>query len=231
MKNSSRLRVATAAVFAAAFLAGCCGDVKNIHEAARRGCAGKAREFLQKDKNLVADRDRKGMTPLHWAADAEMAELLIAAGADVNARANYYETPLEMATKAGHTDVIKVLLMHKAGYVQNVNSGETILHLAAKEGYALAIASLVDGGVPVNSLSSDVRAIPLHYAVLNDHLEAAKALVNKGADVNAELAEGVQTISIEPGRLDFSNLRGRRPLSMAKTPEMKDLLQKHGARE
>ena len=41
--------------------------------------------------------------------------LLIANGADVEARDNFYETALHNAASSGHNEVIKLLLQHVSG--------------------------------------------------------------------------------------------------------------------
>ena len=54
-------------------------------------------------------------TPLHWAAShghKEIAELLIAAGADVNAKSKYGRTPLDYAVKYKRTEIASLLRKH-----------------------------------------------------------------------------------------------------------------------
>src|ERR1700757_1958731 len=63
-----------------------------IHDAARKGDANKIKALLQADPKLVADRDKNGDTPLHVAClhgQLAAAQVLIEAGADVNAKNNY----------------------------------------------------------------------------------------------------------------------------------------------
>lgn len=57
------------------------------------------------------------MSLLHWAADrgcAELIEILISFGADVNARDLEYQTPLHYAVSCSYPECVKVLLQHKA---------------------------------------------------------------------------------------------------------------------
>jgi ankyrin repeat protein len=59
-------------------------------------------------------RGHNDYTPLHWAAgagDTRSIRILLAAGADaaLRARIDDYETPLEVATKAGHVEIVKLL--------------------------------------------------------------------------------------------------------------------------
>ena len=63
-----------------------------IHEAARKGDVNKIKALLQADPKLVADIDKNGDTPLHVAClhgQSAAAQVLIEAGADVNARNSY----------------------------------------------------------------------------------------------------------------------------------------------
>src|SRR6516225_6441970 len=63
-----------------------------IHDAARKGDAKKVAALLQSDPKLAGDRDKNGDTPLHVAAlhgQVAVAQVLLDAGADVNARNSY----------------------------------------------------------------------------------------------------------------------------------------------
>ena len=57
-------------------------------------------------------KDDAGITPLHWAGTKEIAELLIANGAYVNAMDDGAETPLDCAIEEGHTETADLLRKH-----------------------------------------------------------------------------------------------------------------------
>lgn len=64
-----------------------------------------------------------------------------------------------------------------------VTSQAAAIHDAAKKGDVAAIAAALDAGANVNE--SDGLAAPLHYAVNRQHLDAARLLLERGADVKA----------------------------------------------
>jgi hypothetical protein len=72
------------------------GATVTIHAAARLGLNDQLRAFIAQDASLVHARGGDGQTPLHMAATVEAAELLIAAGADLNARdVDHESTPAQ----------------------------------------------------------------------------------------------------------------------------------------
>ena len=76
-----------------------------IHEAAQNGNLERVKELLKANPDLVFNKDNdKGGTPLHWAARSgckDVAELLLANKADVNAGDNFGSTPLHWAALGG----------------------------------------------------------------------------------------------------------------------------------
>ena len=84
-------------------------------------------------------RDPLGATPLHdaaWNGNREIAALLIAHGAEVNARhLEAGSTPLHYAVIKDNLGVAEVLLEHGADVRATSRSGATALHMAAVRGY------------------------------------------------------------------------------------------------
>ena len=63
-----------------------------------------------------------------------------------------------------------------------LTSHAAAIHDAAKKGDTAAITAALDAGANVND--PDGFATPLYYAVSRQHLDAAKLLIDRGADVN-----------------------------------------------
>lgn len=62
------------------------GAVVDIHAAAGLGMTEKVREWLARDPSLVHAPGGDGKRPLHWASTPEIADLLLAHGAEIDAR-------------------------------------------------------------------------------------------------------------------------------------------------
>lgn len=88
-----------------------------LFSAASRGCDGMVAVLLEKGSLEVDDRDKWGLTALHYAArhgHAPVVARLVEAGAEVNARETYGFTPLHEAAEQGHLAVAKYLVKHGA---------------------------------------------------------------------------------------------------------------------
>src|SRR5215467_1069 len=96
-----------------------------VAEAAMRGDRDAVRGLLQKGADVNVPLS-DGMTALHYAAalgDAQMAEMLIYAGANAKARTRINDyTPLHLAGESGSAAVVKLLLTAGA----DVNASTTV---------------------------------------------------------------------------------------------------------
>ena len=107
-------------------------EIPDVLIAAFAGRDDLVKVFLEKDKSQVSVRSQGGETPLHYAAQRghlKAAEVLIAAGADVNARDNDRNklTPLHWAATYGHHQVVALLLAHHADRTVKDWDGKTPL--------------------------------------------------------------------------------------------------------
>jgi RNA polymerase sigma factor (sigma-70 family) len=171
------------------------GAGRDIFSAAYLDEAPRAAALLQADPGLARATDATGMTALHHAAErgaTEVARLLIAAGADVNARDAQGEAPLDRAGHAGPwksapaTEIVRLLLDH----------GATIdVFQAAALGDVGRLRALLDEDPQrVNARDAQQRT-PLYEAAHNLHLEAVELLLARGADLEARTSGGETPLS------------------------------------
>ena len=157
-------------------------------------------------------RNRDGGTPLHAAAflgHADIAALLIRKGADINARNDKGETPLDVSrvdweitqliaswleleldrdnVEQGRTAIVEMLRPH--GTTDTDLSGDDMCS-AVRRGDIESVKSLLAKGAPPNIGDSEFGVSPLSWAALLGHDEIAEFLIRKGADVNAKNRDG-----------------------------------------
>ena len=176
-RNSPILR--SAAAMLAALLAlswgspAFCGE---IHDAARDGDLAKVRALLKDHPDLVSSKGGNGETPLHVAAAKgfdDVAQLLLAQKANVNAQDNEGRTPLHLAAQGGHKDVLELLLASKAEVNAKDNKGWTPLHFAASRGHKEVAEMLLADGAEVNAADASGDT-PLHFAAFEGHEDVAR---------------------------------------------------------
>ncbi len=152
-----------------------------IHDAAKGGDLAGVQAELDKGAE-VNGKDDGGWTTLHWAAwhdRKEIVELLIAKGADVNAKTDnqYGDTPLHKAAWGGQKEMAELLISKGADVNAKSNGGATPLHMAVNQGEKEIAELLIAKGADVNTKTDDGDA-PLDLAAKR---EIADLLANTAA--------------------------------------------------
>jgi ankyrin repeat protein len=95
---------------------------------------------LGERKVSVTSSDSEGDTPLHvmvWRRDKHAVELLISAGADVNAVGDMGETPLHVAISQGDEEIVRVILNADAKTDIRSEFNQTAIEKAKAKGGAI----------------------------------------------------------------------------------------------
>jgi ankyrin repeat protein len=159
---------------------------ETVADAAQAGSRDRVRALL-KDAADVNAAQGDGMTALHWAAmngDAEMADMLIYAGANVKAitRLGSY-TPLYLAARQGRSPVIPLLVKAGADPKAGSRTGTTPLMVAAASGSVDTVKALLDAGVDPNGVESVRGLNALMFAAAADRAAVITLLASRGARV------------------------------------------------
>jgi len=178
-----------------------------LHWAARADDVETARLLTAAGANANA-ANRYGVTPLSLAAgnaSGAMVRLLLDAGANANATIRDGETILMAAARTGSPEAVKLLLDRGADVnAREQTLGENALMWAAAENHPEAVKLLIARGADVNGRTSNLawskdrfglegvltilphgRWTPLMYAARQGSLDAARALADAGAEMNA----------------------------------------------
>jgi uncharacterized protein len=157
-----------------------CGE---IHDAAKSGDLARVKSMLLANPNLALSMGSYDWTPLHYAAyngDRAMAELLLANGADVNAKDYFSGTPLHQAVMKAHKAMVEFLLAKGANVNAKDKSGDTPLHMAAMYKRHKEVAELLlSKGADVNA-KNDSGYTPLRYAKVLSTAEMRELLLQRG---------------------------------------------------
>ena len=161
--------------------------------------------LLQANADLASSLGPNKATPLHFAATATVADLLLSKGSSLEALDCYRRTPLENMACYGsrraeaarsilnqqETSDLPVLCAlgeldkvrkHLAAVNQPNARGVFPLQAASQHGQLLVARLLLESKASVNQ--TDERAVtPLHLASGNGHLEIVKLLLSHGADL------------------------------------------------
>jgi hypothetical protein len=132
--------------------------------------------------------------PLYYAARhgfRDLAEHLIAEHPEhVNARGGFDVTPIHVAAREGHADILALLLECGADLEGQGGYNQTPLHLAPWSGNLEVGRCLLDHGANINAREADDWT-PLHWAVRRENsFQAVQFLLERGADVNARDKDG-----------------------------------------
>ncbi|KAL8910022.1 MAG: hypothetical protein Q9171_004682 [Xanthocarpia ochracea] len=149
--------------------------------------------FLLRYGVPIHGADLLGRTPLHEAARrgyGSIVKLLVDEGADLTLKNHKGWTPLEDAAASEQASVVEVLLEHH-GMVRspNVNILLKSAHLrraVSKQDDSEAERLLGDPQIYINTSDHEGRTA-LHDAAKHGQIEIAKALLERGASVNAKI--------------------------------------------
>ena len=131
---------------------------------------------------------------IHKAAfDGSIIELRrhLDAGVDANSKTRSANTPLHAAAYRGHTEVVELLVAHRADVNARDVRGWIPLHAAVDQGHAAVAELLIVKGADLNARMKGGGYTVLDLANLKEQTETAVLLRKHGAKTGEELkAEG-----------------------------------------
>ena len=131
--------------------------------------------------------ETSGWNPLHSAAEGGkevIIETLLSSGLDIDSRGNDGTTPLMVAAAKGQEKTVNLLLSKGANPHLKNFIGRNLLHAAAEGGNSSIVRSMLSCDIDINSKDDESSATPLIIAVMHNHVEVAKYLLQKGADIS-----------------------------------------------
>lgn len=171
----------------------------------------------------IKDTDGIGNTALHYAAEWELSnaiEVLIAKGAEKEAKNANGETPIFSACKTDNPEIIALLVRKGCKFNVRDNLGSTPLHVAVRWGNTNSAAQLIKLDCDINAQNVSGKS-PLAEAALGGKPEIAKLLLEKGANANTSDTAG-RTVLMDAVRARNINTIAML-LSYSANPQIQDL--------
>jgi ankyrin repeat protein len=173
----------------------------------------------------VKGKDRTGTTVLHAAAqlgDLDIVKKLSQQGADVNAKTNPIQafggrgggspfrglpgeqTPLMVAARANHVEVMRALIGAGADPKLKAQDGSTLLMAAANSGHVEAVTYAYELNPDIKALTN-TKSTVMHAAVTG----------SLGLSTQPEICKVVQFLADKGADLDPIDANGRTPIIIA----------------
>jgi ankyrin repeat protein len=113
-----------------------------------------------------------------YKGNQEIIKILLAKGADINAKTAQGFTPLYVASEVGHTESAQTLIAGHADINIQISEGLTPLHIAAQNGHKQIVLHLLLAKEGMNVINRKTRTglIPYDLALQRKHMEIASLL-------------------------------------------------------
>jgi ankyrin repeat protein len=197
-------------------------DAVPLYYAALCGFQELAEHLVLKYPEHVNARGGYYATPLVAALAGghfQIAKILWDNGAHLNVKGREGASPLHSAACLGHLQMVRVLLEYKADVSFRNLHGETPLHYVSKREWADreqllddVVRILIEHGEDINVRSDRDQSTPLHLAARWGRVEVVPVLLEHGASIDAEDAEGRTPLQVAlwKGYSDIANLLSER---------------------
>jgi ankyrin repeat protein len=193
---------------------------KDPFRAAEFGNLSSLKAMVEKDRGVVKATDSIHRTPLHYAAEGNQPEVisyLVAAGADLEARANAGDTPLHAAAVPGSLQAAQRLIELGANpnarqlpRYEGAGFGASVLDRAASRGHRELVKLLLDHGAKVQDENDPHRDTALHWACMG--MIAAKYVRQPELAANGEV---IAMLMEHFSDINVRNRGGMTPLHVA----------------
>ena len=118
----------------------------------------------------------------------DMIKYFVDEGMDVNKSPSIYDTPIIAATKYNNTEIVKYLMKLDKNLINNIlDKRNNVLYFSCKNGNLELTKLFIENGLTIDN-ESFFEA--LRIAVVNNHIDVVKYLLDSNNDINIKDGEG-----------------------------------------
>jgi len=159
--------------------------------------------LLQRYPQIVNEKNDHGLTRYRgctalmiaaWNGNAEIVQMLVDAGAQLNVQNNYGRTALFLAAHNGKVEIVKLLIAAGAEIAEKEDA-QTALMIVAYNGNAEIIKLLIAAGAQLDVKDSKGRTALMH-AVDQGRAEVVQLLIDAGAQINVKNNESDTALTL-----------------------------------
>ncbi|XP_075057154.1 nuclear factor NF-kappa-B p105 subunit isoform X2 [Mixophyes fleayi] len=158
---------------------------------------GDVRMLLSVQRHLAAVQDENGDNVLHLSVihlHAELVKIFLEITSGVvcediiNVRNDLYQTPLHLAVITRQADIVEYILKSGGDPLMLDRNGNSVLHLACKEGDATTLSILQNHPKisEILNLPNNEGLNAIHISVIENSLPCLRLMISARADVNAQ---------------------------------------------
>ncbi|XP_077300968.1 uncharacterized protein LOC143921515 [Arctopsyche grandis] len=164
-------------------------DLTYLILAAKNGSRKIIRYLIRQGADVNLENDFKENALHHYIKYNEIVDdiiikALIEKGINVDSKNYYGKTPLHLAVKNKHLNIVKVLLDNEASVEAVDDNLDTPLHCASVFSDADIAIVLIEKGASIECKNADGDT-PLHIASIFGNTHVMKVLIDKNADINS----------------------------------------------
>lgn len=172
----------------------------DVFAAAAIGDADHVAVFVDSSPELVRERTYDGKTALHFCRSVKVAETLLAAGAEIDPVDDAGRTPLQWISATGSYKAVCRFLI-----AQGARANASDIFWACAYGDLPAVLRFLEAdGTLVHARRpagpgthwSWIGRTPLHEAAMRGETDVSRALIDRGADVNASAGHNVRPLHL-----------------------------------
>nr|CAI5865967.1 unnamed protein product [Callosobruchus analis] len=157
---------------------------RTVFEAAHKGDFEFVKSQLDENPSLLTQADSNQRLLIHWSVlsgNVKLVTYLIDLGTPINPADDTDSTPLILASSAGRSEIVRMILERCDDVNHKTSQGHSALQYAASKGWTEICKYLLDNGADIN-IADERGSTPLHRAASKGNMTVLSLFLTDHAD-------------------------------------------------